>query len=281
MSAISEDDVARVKNLLNPPTAEAVVEQRLRPTLIRRRRKEKEEQPPVAPVVSTVDEATDVLQVPSEDVHPIAPEEAKPHVEAETVAETGQTIPAEAEKKPLFPSEPDTEKDAAAQKQEEPKPSAVKIISTKIVLPEEEEEEKKVIAKKKKRGRERFFPAEDIPIKKHIPLSSKELEEQEFVPQFEEPAKVTKIFPPRKKKSLTLVKAKKTAITVPKAIKRKIKMVDTITVGQLAKRMSVKAAEVIKKLMQLGVMASLNESIDVDTATLAAHEFGYEVESVK
>jgi len=39
MSAISEDDVARVKHLINPPTAENVVEHRIQPTIIRRRRK--------------------------------------------------------------------------------------------------------------------------------------------------------------------------------------------------------------------------------------------------
>jgi translation initiation factor IF-2 len=55
---------------------------------------------------------------------------------------------------------------------------------------------------------------------------------------------------------------------------------DTITVGQLAKRMSVKAGEVIKKLMNLGVMATVNETIDSDAASLAAHEFGYEIELI-
>ncbi len=149
-----------------------------------------------------------------------------------------------------------------------------------MILPEEEEEEKKGPAKKKKRSRERFFPAEEAP-KKLIPLSSKELEEPDLPAPIEEPAKITKVFPQRKKKGLALIKGKKTAITVPKAIKRKIRIVDGITVGELAKRMSVKAGEVIKKLMQLGVMASLNETIDADAATLAAHEFGYEIEAVK
>jgi translation initiation factor IF-2 len=46
MSAISDDDVARVKNAISPPTAENVVEQRIQPTIIRRRRKAEEEPPP-------------------------------------------------------------------------------------------------------------------------------------------------------------------------------------------------------------------------------------------
>lgn len=63
-----------------------------------------------------------------------------------------------------------------------------------------------------------------------------------------------------------------------KAIKRRIKVVETISVGDLAKHMSVKANEVIAVLMQLGVMATLNQALDVDTATLVAADFGFEVE---
>ncbi len=63
-----------------------------------------------------------------------------------------------------------------------------------------------------------------------------------------------------------------------KAIKKRVKIVETISVGDLAKRMGVKANEVIGALMKLGVMATLNQALDVDTATLVATDFGYEVE---
>ncbi|MGE4559329.1 MAG: translation initiation factor IF-2, partial [Desulfobulbus sp.] len=63
-----------------------------------------------------------------------------------------------------------------------------------------------------------------------------------------------------------------------KAIKRRIKVVATISVGDLAKRMGVKASEVIAALMKLGVLATLNQALDVDTASLVATDFGYEVE---
>ncbi len=69
-----------------------------------------------------------------------------------------------------------------------------------------------------------------------------------------------------------------TQVTESKAIKRRIKIFDTISVGDLAKRMGIKANEVIAKLMALGVMATLNQSLDLDTATLVAADFGYEVE---
>ena len=63
-----------------------------------------------------------------------------------------------------------------------------------------------------------------------------------------------------------------------KASKKRIKVFDSITVGDLAAKMRVKANEVIAKLMGLGVMATMNQSVDVETAMLIATDFGYEVE---
>ncbi|MEE8551797.1 MAG: translation initiation factor IF-2, partial [Desulfobacterales bacterium] len=70
----------------------------------------------------------------------------------------------------------------------------------------------------------------------------------------------------------------KTLITTPKAIKRRIKIDDTIALSDLAKRMGIKAGDMIKKLMDLGVMATVNQTIDFDTAALVAAEFEYELE---
>ncbi|MGD1152204.1 MAG: translation initiation factor IF-2 [Syntrophales bacterium] len=75
-------------------------------------------------------------------------------------------------------------------------------------------------------------------------------------------------------------KMKKTVITTPKAIKRRIKVGEVITVGELAKKMGVKASEVINKLIGLGLMVTINQAIESDVATLIAGEFGYQVESV-
>jgi translation initiation factor IF-2 len=63
-----------------------------------------------------------------------------------------------------------------------------------------------------------------------------------------------------------------------KAIKKRIKIFETISVGDLSHRMSVKVNQVIAKLMELGVMATVNQILDIDTATLVAADFGYEVE---
>ncbi|MGC6493027.1 MAG: translation initiation factor IF-2 [Myxococcota bacterium] len=66
----------------------------------------------------------------------------------------------------------------------------------------------------------------------------------------------------------------------PKAQKRKVRIDNVISVGQLAHEMSVKAAEVIRKLMEMDMIVSINEMLDVDTAAVIASEFEYEVENV-
>ena len=73
----------------------------------------------------------------------------------------------------------------------------------------------------------------------------------------------------------------KPVITTPKSIKRKVKMGENITVGELAKRLSIKSSEIIKQLMMNGIMATINQQIDRETAILIASEHGYEVESLE
>ncbi len=70
----------------------------------------------------------------------------------------------------------------------------------------------------------------------------------------------------------------KTQITTAKAIKRRIKVDEAIVLSELAKRMGIKASEIIKMLMTQGIMATMNQSIDYETACLVAAEFDYEVE---
>ena len=57
-----------------------------------------------------------------------------------------------------------------------------------------------------------------------------------------------------------------------------VKIPDEIGVGELAERLEVPATEVIKKLMLLGVMASISQSVDYETASLIAEDFGAIVE---
>ncbi len=61
------------------------------------------------------------------------------------------------------------------------------------------------------------------------------------------------------------------------AQKKTIKVEDSITVSNLATEMGVKAAEIIKVLMGLGTMVTINSPIDFETAQLVATEFGHEI----
>lgn len=69
-------------------------------------------------------------------------------------------------------------------------------------------------------------------------------------------------------------------IQLEKARKAQLKVAipDEISVGELASRLKLTASEVIKKLMKLGVMASISDAVDFDTACIVAEEFGAKVE---
>lgn len=61
---------------------------------------------------------------------------------------------------------------------------------------------------------------------------------------------------------------------------RDVEIPETITVGELAQRMAVKANELIKQMMKLGVMATINQMVDQDTAVLLVEEMGHKPKPV-
>ena len=63
-------------------------------------------------------------------------------------------------------------------------------------------------------------------------------------------------------------------------VARDIEVPEAIAVGDLAQRMSVKAGDAIKKLMGMGVMATINQVLDQDTAILLVEEFGHRAKTV-
>ena len=105
---------------------------------------------------------------------------------------------------------------------------------------------------------------------------------EEFIPDnIKEGSKKQKINQKKKNKQL----GNKQKLPVEETLKRKEKkekkeekvhvlIPDEITVGELAARLNVPATEVIKKLMVLGIMASVNENLDFDTASLIVEELG-------
>ncbi|WP_220720684.1 translation initiation factor IF-2 [Agarivorans litoreus] len=64
-------------------------------------------------------------------------------------------------------------------------------------------------------------------------------------------------------------------------VEREVRIGETISVGELANKMAIKATEVIKAMMKMGAMATINQVIDQETATLVAEELGHKVVLVK
>jgi translation initiation factor IF-2 len=95
------------------------------------------------------------------------------------------------------------------------------------------------------------------------------------------PGKFGAVPPGRKRRMAPGKKGKKTEITTPKASKRVIRIEENVSLQELAKRMGVKATEVLMKLLGLGMGGvNINSSLDSDTAKIIASDFGYEVEDV-
>lgn len=105
---------------------------------------------------------------------------------------------------------------------------------------------------------------------------------EELIPDnVKQGTKKQKINQKKKNKQLGTKQKRETEETLKKKEKKDKKeekvhvlIPDEITVGQLAERMKRPATEIIKKLMLLGIMASVNETIDFDTASLIVEELG-------
>ena len=226
-------------------------------------------EPETKPVPEIVSKAPGVEKKPFA-VHPPVQREIKPSTvergpRAQTPPEAPKPLPPVAKKE--FPRRPDLKivKDVTAV----PPPSRV----DKIGRVEAEKP-------KKKGGKppvevlmgEVVAPRKKALIKKLVDRKDKRIEVErgeERLPKW------------REEKKAAPVKMKKTEITTPKAIKRRIKVAEAITVGELAKRMGVKASEAINKLIAMGLMVTINQAIDFDTATLIASDFGYQVEAAQ
>jgi len=88
------------------------------------------------------------------------------------------------------------------------------------------------------------------------------------------------VFLPKRKRIPVGKELKATKITESKATKRVVQMGETITVQDLANQLSIKAIDVVRKLMKMGSMVNVNSVVDFDTATLIGTEFKHEVRNV-
>ena len=77
-----------------------------------------------------------------------------------------------------------------------------------------------------------------------------------------------------------LFETKKKTATPASVVPKSIEIMETVSVSDLARKMNLKANEVIAKLMGMGMMVTITQSIDSDTATLLASEYGCEVKLI-
>ena len=194
-----------------------------------------------------------------------APEQA-PQVTAEQAQpETSAAAPA-----------PEQEQAAAEPKKaQEPEPAPEDI---PMPPPEDEGRDRKP-KKKKEKVRERGDEIEEGKPKKkqagHRGPRSRPVEEPLVISEDDEENRPRKQLRAKKK-----LKEKRHAFERPtKPMVREVRS-ETITVGDLAQRMAVKAADVIKTLMGMGVMATINQALDQETAVLVTEELGHKPRAV-
>ncbi len=183
--------------------------------------------------------------------------------------------PAKIIKLPTAPAEKMVERPKERPPSPEPKPGkpTPRLPEVPEAPPSTQELADQEARRKKKKGKVAEVETEKKFIKKKISFLKKAVIEAEDL--YDE-ARARK---PRKgAKGRKEAVVHKPHITVAKAIKRRIKIDDAIMVSDLAKRLGVKAPEIIKVLMGMGSMATVNQTIDFDTAVLIAAEFNYEVE---
>jgi len=303
MSSLDDDTVALVRSQLFGAKEETIEETRVKPTVIRRRKRTvKVEVPPEA---ESEAEDAQAAANPSEAVpEPEEPVEAAAIEEEEKVSEeTFIETPKDAQK-------PETKSDAKPKKvikKAKKKEPAAKIINLPLTpVPKPADKEKVSVKKRKAKVAKipigKTAPTEGPPSKIDTPV--KDTKKRKRKKKTDE-ADVDKKFLKKKisfrkkaviegsdlyddrhraRKPRKMGRAKKAAagqktqITVAKAIKRRIKIDEAILLSEFAKRMGIKANEIISSLMAMGVMATVNQSLDFETAALVASEFNYEVE---
>ncbi len=302
MSSLDDETVTRIKkNLLGSPKKE-VDEKRIKPTIIRRRKKRVQQEP--AQVVTAIE--------PEEPRKKDAPvkDDAPDGAVAQTILSREKPKvekPAESKLKEPAVSKKLKKKKAAKKVKKDAPAKIIKLPVTPRPVEKAPKIEKDQVHKLKTKVAKTPTPKKDVPEsktpRKDVPVKDIK-KKKKWTKKPDEAVRDKKFFKKkisfRKKevvegadlyvkghrirKGRKIAKAKPTLvkqkplITTPKAIKRRIKIDEVIALSDLAKRMGIKAGEMIKKLMDLGVMTTVNQVIDFDTAALVAAEFDYELE---
>ena len=82
---------------------------------------------------------------------------------------------------------------------------------------------------------------------------------------------------PKRPQQMRVVSGQHKFMAPTEDVKREVELGESITIQQLSQRMSEKASEVIKTLFDMGIAATINQTIDQDTAVLVVEEFGHTV----
>jgi len=204
----------------------------------------------------------------------------EPEVPDEPPPSPHEEPPAAQEEVPVVPAEPEVLPEA------EEKAADPEIRVVEAPPPSKAEEERKEKEKKWKKVKPHEKKVQKGVLKKHI--IEEIVEEPESTPVAEEtpPAETTVVrqFKParvQKRRGGRPVREKRAPSSLPpKASKRVFKIEEVITVGELAHRMGIKAGEVIKRLIEMGMPTTVNQLLDADAAGLLAQEYGFEVENV-
>ena len=77
-----------------------------------------------------------------------------------------------------------------------------------------------------------------------------------------------------------LLQTKKKISQVANPIPKSIEIMEVISVSEMARKMNLKASHIIQKLMSMGMMVTINQQIDAETATILASEYGTEVKII-
>lgn len=161
-----------------------------------------------------------------------------------------------------------------------PRPAGARPVQmTQVDLPPQSEERRKVLGPNRKPG----GPAKDTAADKAKKGAAAKGKGREQISKQALLSREERQFDPfhrSRKKGKEREEPGRTELTTPKAIKRIIKISETITIGELAKRMGIKATDLIKAMMKMGSMVTINHVLDHDAAVLLASDYGYEVENV-
>ena len=316
MSSLDEEQAQLLRDTVTGRSQQLIEEKRVRRGIIRRRRKIVKAEPPAEEMETEVAAETappgeeqaeavveaelppPVVEGEAPEVEPKKSEKVEPDVEVAKKEKPAKKVK-EKEKKVKKPRrrgkkefaakiiklpervpEAVPEAKKAEPKIEESMEAVGKVVETVPAPPGPEAEAKKRPGKpKKKKGRRaRVDESEKGPVRRGLPSRRKEVVTgNDLYTRRRGPGRMMKGRKGARARAIAK-DAKQTEITIPKAAKRRVKLDEAITVASLAKRMGVKAREVITQLMELGLMATVNQAIDFDTASLVATEFNYEAE---